>query len=301
MLRMPAPLAVVRSWINGPNSEAGAFFSEAARYHYPRDVADWLSFSGDLLWQPTPMTLQNWVIGYRTSPRSRDRATAAVRSFYRYAERHRLCRHCGHGYGTTTPEGEAGISPGRAECAHPHSITLVPHGTYAELRQNHHRFSDGRPGRDYLEPGQARALMLAAASFAGQYAERTRVIVYLLLSNLRPGQVTAMRLEGRRDEQHRVTWAVPQKNASRNATVRQEIPREAVLAIDAYLPVRAVRPPHSYPESGPLLTSRYGKPLDRMNSVLRGLRAVAVTHPDLRHLAPELSADAVAHSPSPFE
>jgi hypothetical protein len=306
MRRLPAPEAVVHAWITGPNSEAGTFFSPTARYHYPRDVADWFTSAGPHLWRPTVEAIDTWAVHYRDAARSRDRATATVRSFYHYAERYKLCPACGYGYAPPTrpgeeePPAEAGIDPGSPHCPHRHSSTLVPAGTYAHLRRCYTRHSDNTPGREYLDADQARALLLAAARFRGRYAERTRAIVYLLLSNFRPGQITAMRLEGRHDEQHRVTWDVPQKNAARYATLREEIPREVVLAIDEYLPHREARPPHSLPDSGPLLTSRLGRPLDRVNSVLRGLRSVASTHPDLVDLAPTLSADAVAHSPSPF-
>ncbi|MGW7313935.1 hypothetical protein [Streptomyces sp. NPDC054865] len=101
-----------------------------------------------------------------------------------------------------------------------------------------------------------------------------------------------MRLSGRHQEQHRTTWDVPQKNAASDATRLQPVHHDAVRAIDEYLPHRAT--PRD--DTGHLFTAVNGRPLEPQ-SLIRILRAVAATHPDLEDLAPRLSADATTHSP----
>ncbi|WP_405787234.1 hypothetical protein OG753_04225 [Streptomyces sp. NBC_00029] len=60
-----------------------------------------------------------------------------------------------------------------------------------------------------------------------------------------------------------------------------------------YLPHRAT--PRD--DTGHLFTTVNGRPLEPQ-SLIRILRAVAATHPDLEEAAPALSADAVTHSPA---
>ncbi|MEU7068150.1 hypothetical protein [Streptomyces sp. NPDC046161] len=211
------------------------------------------------------MTLQNWAIDYATAARSRDAACGAVRSFYRWAE-------------TPGPAGPA----------------LVPPGTARSLQfQRGGNFTASLPGRELLAPDQCRWLAQAADRYTGTRREgphRARALVYLSLNHylwgrtsaddvFRPGQITAVRLSGRHQEQHRTTWDVPQKNASSDATRLQPVHHDAV------------------PDTGHLFTTVNGRPLEPM-SVLRILRTVAATHPDLEEIAPKLSAGAIAHSPS---
>lgn len=142
--------------------------------------------------------------------------------------------------------------------------------------------------------------MPAADRYRGAMPERARLAVYLLLAGLRPGQAVRLRADSIRREQHRVTAAVPQKNNTDSATVWTELPRPVVWALDDYLPVRTWRSPHSTATTGPLLLSRNGRAIDRVNTLIDIVRTVAATHPDLTELAPTLSPDAVAHTPSPF-
>ncbi|WP_371640676.1 hypothetical protein [Streptomyces virginiae] len=102
-----------------------------------------------------------------------------------------------------------------------------------------------------------------------------------------------MRLSGRHQEQHRTTWDVPQKNAASDASRLQPVHDDAVRAIDRYLPRRAT----TRDDSGHLFTTVNGRPLEPQ-SLIRILRTVAATHPDLEEIAPKLSADAVTHSPA---
>ncbi|MCX5199317.1 hypothetical protein OOK31_36510 [Streptomyces sp. NBC_00249] len=270
--------ALVEEWLAGPNSEANGYFGYQALEHYRPAVLHWLTVGcrldgspdPDLYLQPTPMALQNWAIGYAGAARSRDAACGAVRSFYRWAE---------------TPA--VGGGPG-----------LVPPGTAKSLQfQRGGNFAAGLPGRELLTPDQCRWLAQAADRYPGTRREgphRARALVYLCLNHylwgrhsdddvLRPGQITAMRLSGRHQEQHRTTWDVPQKNASSDAT----------RAIDEYLPHRAT----ALPDTGHLFTTVNGRPLEPQ-SLIRILRTVAATHPDLEETAPKLSADAVTHSPA---
>ncbi|WP_327286576.1 hypothetical protein [Streptomyces sp. NBC_01205] len=281
--------ALVEEWLAGPNSEANGYFGYQAVEHYRPAVLHWFTIGcgldgrpdPDLYLQPTPMALQNWAIGYAAAARSRDAACGAVRSFYRWAEI------------PTTASG-----PG-----------LVPPGTAKSLQfQRGGNFAAGLPGRELLTPDQCRWLAQAADRYTGTRREgphRARALVYLCLNHylwgrhsdddiLRPGQITAMRLTGRHQEQHRTTWDVPQKNAASDATRLQPVHHDAVRAIDEYLRHRA----SALPDSGHLFTTVNGRPLEPQ-SLIRILRQVAATHPDLEETAAKLSADAVAHSPVP--
>lgn len=132
-------------------------------------------------------------------------------------------------------------------------------------------------------------------------------------TQLRPGQITGLMLEDRYTEQHRTRWAVPQKNASRTAKALMTLCPDFVWAIDEYLPHRVVKEKWgTFDGRGPLFTSRTGRALggdadtrrDRRssndNSILRVVRNVAALHPALKETAHTLSADAIAHSPSPL-
>ncbi|MGW1189251.1 hypothetical protein [Streptomyces sp. NPDC002559] len=133
--------------------------------------------------------------------------------------------------------------------------------------------------------------MSTADRYRGPMPERARLAVYLLLAGLRPGQAVRLRADSIRREQHRVMGAVPQKNNTASATAWTELPRPVVWALDDYLPVRTWRTPHSTATTGPLLLSRNGRGIDRVNTLKDIVRTVARTHPDLAELA---------HTPSPF-
>ncbi|MDA5279933.1 hypothetical protein [Streptomyces sp. Isolate_45] len=285
----------VEEWLAGPNSEANGYFGYQALEHYRPAVLHWLTVGcgldgrpdPDLYLQPTPMTLQNWAIDYATAARSRDAACGAVRSFYRWAE---------------TPRTDGGPA-------------LVPPGTARSLQfRRGGNFSAGLPGRELLTPDQCRWLAQAADRYPGTRREgpqRARALVYLSLNHylwgrhsdddvFRPGQITSMRLSGRHQEQHRTTWDVPQKNAASDATRLQPVHHDAVRAIDEYLATGTAGRPHraaAIPDTGHVFTTVNGQPLDTV-SVLRILRMVAATHPDLEDIAPKLSADAITHSPA---
>ncbi|MCX4529838.1 hypothetical protein OG982_29790 [Streptomyces sp. NBC_01551] len=279
---------LVEEWLAGPHSSANGYFSYQAVEHYRSAVLHWLTVGcgtkgnpdPDLYLRPTLMALQNWAIDYAAAARSRDAACGAVRSFYRWAE-------------TVKSAGGPG---------------LVPPGTARALQfRRGGNFAAGLPGRELFTPDQCRWLAQAADRYPGTRREgphRARALVYLCLNHylwgrgheediLRPGQITAMRLNGRHQEQHRTTWDVPQKNAASDATRLQPVHRDAVRAIDEYLLHRAA----ARDDSGHLFTTVNGRPLEPQ-SLIRILRTVAATHPDLEEFAPVLSADAVTHSPA---
>ncbi|MFE6405160.1 hypothetical protein [Streptomyces alboflavus] len=287
--------ALVTTWINGPNSEASAYFSREAHIHYPPAVLHWLrSTTGcarpvpcgppepdpDLYLQPTPMLLQDWAISYARAARSRDAACGAVRSFYRWLE---------------TQDDDRGRP-------------LVPAGTHKTLRLREGRFARGVPGRELLDPDSCRHLAQAADRYRGRSPERARAIVYLLLNRylfgdhddahvIRPHQLRDMRLTGRHQEHGRITWELPQKNASSSATASQTIHPDAAALIDEYVASGARKLPLDGSDPGVVFTTvKQGGPLSRMD-VLRIVQSVAATHPALAELGP-LSPDAVAHSPA---
>ncbi|KOV13347.1 hypothetical protein ADK90_38270 [Streptomyces sp. XY413] len=223
------------------------------------------------------MALQNWAIGYAAAARSRDAACGAVRSFYRWAQ---------------TPAAEGGPA-------------LVPPGTAKSLQfQRGGNSAAGLPGRELLTPDQCRWLAQAADRYPA-YAVKAPI-------RPRPGLPLPQPLprgprpRGRRpatwaDHRHASerpppraapTWDVPQKNAASDATRLQPVHHDAVRAIDEYLPHRAT----TRNDTGHLFTTINGRPLEPQ-SLIRILRTVAATHPDLEEAAPRLSADAVTHSP----
>lgn len=154
-----------------------------------------------------------------------------------------------------------------------------------------------------LTPVQMAALREAADAWTGGVRtpapQRDRLLTYLLLDGWRPGQISSQLIDRHflAFEQHRVTAKVAMKGGGWK---QRELAPATATALRAYLPVRTWRPPHSYEESGPLLTSRTGRPLDARETPRTIVRNIAATHPALAHLAPILTADTVAHSPSPL-
>ncbi|MFJ2589712.1 hypothetical protein [Streptomyces sp. NPDC087538] len=271
------PYLVLDDWLAGTWTDAhgqevaGRTWSADARYRYREILESWFHYIGDQVWTAQALHIAHWSETLRTKdgarplhPTSRRRAVSVVRSYYRHCD-----EDLGH-HGDRLPARRilAGPAPQQA-----------PAG---------------------LHPAQGLALMSAADRYRGPMPERARLAVYLLLANLRPGQAVRLRADSIRREQHRVTAAVPQKNNTDSATAWRELPRPVVWALDDYLPVRTWRTPHSTATTGPLLLSRNGRAIDRVNTLKDIVRTVAAGHPDLTELAPALSPDAVAHTLSPF-
>ncbi|MFE6813561.1 hypothetical protein [Streptomyces sp. NPDC057675] len=128
--------------------------------------------------------------------------------------------------------------------------------------------------------------------------ERARLAVYLTLAGLRPSQAIGLALlQIQRHDQNASTLRLPAKNNSASAVAAPvPIPLPVVWALDAYLPVRTWKSPHSSETTGPVLLSRLGRGLDRV-TYPRLIRAVAATHPFLAEDAAALSPDVIARSP----
>ncbi|MGW2181226.1 hypothetical protein ACWCXX_24635 [Streptomyces sp. NPDC001732] len=272
----PDPYRILDDWLAGSwtgadgQEVAGRAWSDDAKYRYREILHDWFHYIGDQVWSAQALHIAHWSETLRTKdgarplhPTTRRRAVSVVRSYYTHCDD--LGRDGDH-------------LPARRILAGP-----APQRPPAGLR-----------------PDQGIALMSAADRYRGPMPERARLAVYLLLAGLRPGQAVRLRADSIRREQHRVMGAIPQKNNTASATAWTELPRPVVWALDDYLPVRTWRTPHSTATTGPLLLSRNGRGIDRVNTLKDIVRTVAHTHPDLTELAPTLSPDAVAHTPSPF-
>lgn len=273
----PDPYRILDNWLAGSWTRAdgqevtGHAWSDDADYRYRDIVASWLRHIGRQVWNYHPQQITHWSQTLRTKDgtrplgqAARTRAVSVIRSYY---------RHCDEDLG----RGGYNLPPRR--------VLAGP--------------APQKPAR-HLEPAQGVALMSAADRYRGLMPERARLAVYLLLSNLRPGQVVRFHVSGIRREHDRVMGAIPQKNNTDSATAWTELPRPVVWALNEYLPVRTWKEPYSNASTGPLLLSRNGRAIDRVNTLKDIVRAVAATHPDLEEIAPTLSPDAVAHTLSPF-
>ncbi|BDT39469.1 hypothetical protein [Streptomyces yaizuensis] len=232
----------------------------AVPFDRPPPPLGWIPFAGPLIWEATPLHVDTWLNQWKTgAARSRARRRAALYAFYEHARTWR-------------------IVPGNP-------VTAIRPPATSDL-----------PRRITLTLREAGMLRSAADLWA---TPRDRLLLYLLLARLRPGQVCGLHIDRTYPEQHRTVSRVPVKGGWFDRTP-WEWPPEAVEALNSYRPHRAHRQPHSGPGTGPLLTSRYGKPLTADTEPRRVVRSVAELHPGLAHLAPRLTADGVSLSPSPF-
>ncbi|MEW2553663.1 hypothetical protein AB0957_18250 [Streptomyces zhihengii] len=152
------------------------------------------------------------------------------------------------------------------------------------------------PGRVKLTRRQSGMLRSAADRHA---TPRDRLLIYLLLAGLRPFQAVGLHLDTTYREQARWTSKVPLKGGG---TEMWEWPAECADALQDYTPAKRIwKHPHSAHETGPLLTSRNGRAIDAENTPRRIVREIAALHPGLTDLGPQLTADGVALSLSPFE
>jgi site-specific recombinase XerD len=200
------------------------------------------------------------------APRSRARRVSAVGAFYAYAV------HFGHALHNP-------VDPRLSGKAH---------------------LSTPRPR---LSEGQVHLLRWGADRLDGDYAERDRLLVYLMLAGLRPRQVVELDLSGVTFEQHRMTALVWQRGGGLRRTA---FPDEVRDLVRAYLPVRTHRGPDSHEDRGPLLVTYRGHRLD-LNKTPHDILKIAVAHarscpdPDAPDLPARVNPDMVALSPSPFE
>ncbi|MFJ4960226.1 hypothetical protein [Streptomyces sp. NPDC088739] len=265
----------------------GRVWDPDTQYRYRQALADWpvslprrsqpydqswFSYIGDdLVWDFDRAHVIDWAArlvnadGSSMAETSRARAASAVRSFYAHCE----------------------VQLGASSWGLPARVHLV---------------GAARPvPRKALDPAEMDALRTAADRYRGPHAERGRLVVYLTLVGLRPGQTTGLWLGHiSRTDQRGAMWRLPAKNNSSSAVAPwTKVHPEVVWAIDEYLAVRTHRAPASTETTGPLLVSYRGNSFDRP-TITKVIRTVAATHPALEELAPGLLPDAVAHSPSPF-
>lgn len=236
---------------------------------YRDHVLEWLAFMDKVGLDPlqaTPSHVKTWLDSEGGAVRSRARRVSALSAYYAF------CYQIG------------------AASANP---------AVAQLRGR----PQDEPGLPQLEPGQMHLIRWAADQHEGSTAARDRLVMYLMLAGLRSRQITELMLADLHFEQHRLTCDIWQKGGG---TRRYAVPDEVRQAVRDYLPKRVWVPPASHEESGPLLTTYRGNPLDSNvtpAAILRATLVLAVKHPDRD--APELTGritpDIVAHSPSPFD
>ncbi|MEU0770577.1 hypothetical protein [Streptomyces albogriseolus] len=223
----------------------------------------WISFIGDLIWEATPFHVDAWLNQWRHgAERSRARRRAALFSFYEHAR-------------------AQSIVPGNP-------VRPIRPGDLSEL-----------PKRVKLSRRQSGQMRSAADRYADP---RDRLLIYLLLAGLRPFQACGLFVE-RTYRAQDGTWTsrLPVKGGGFDPKP-WVWPAECAEVLREYLGgARWVRPPHSYEDRGPLLTSFNGRALTADTEPRRIVRKIAELHPGLAELAPRLSADGVALSLSPFE
>lgn len=295
----PDPRVILDGWLSGRYVRddgqvvIGRVWDDDTRYRYGLLLAgidapdgwtySWFDYIGPLVWTFEPVHLADWagrVPNLDRSPMSeagRARAVSAVRSFY---------AHCVDDLGARSWKAASWDIPSRRR--------LV--GTVAAS------------GRDPLTPAQTEALRQAAAEYSGRAPELARLVAYLCLAQVRPGQACGLDLAHvSLDDQDGPTWRLPGKNNAASAVIgRSHIPRPLIVPLAQYLAVRTHRAPWSTATTGPLLTSAGGTRGGAGGQALRSvtltriLRAVAASHPDLEPIAGRITPDLVAHSPSPF-
>lgn len=247
----------------------GRLLQGTSARRYRDDVLSWLAFMDKVgldALRATPSHVKTWLDSEGGAVNTRARRVSALSAYYAY------CAQTGH---------------------------AVDNPAIAQLRGR----PQDEPGLPQLKPGQMHLIRWGADQHTGATAARDRLLMYLMLAGLRSRQITELLLDNLHFEQHRFTCDIWQKGGG---TRRYAVPDEVRQAVRAYLPERTWRPPASHEESGPLLTTYRGNPLDSNvtpAAILRLTLALARHCPDPH--APELTGritpDIVAHSPSPFD
>lgn len=275
------PRVVLTEWIGSPEPGAplplnrrgirGDHLRGTSPARYADDVASWLAFIEDTVrigaWHAEPSHIKTWLDMEGGAPRSRARRVSAVGAFYEHCVRSKYTLH--------NP-----VDPRLSGKAHLSAPALR------------------------LTEGQMHLVRWGADQIEGDFAERDRLLVYLLLAGLRPRQVAEFELSGVTFEQsRRMTAVIRQRGGSQK---RMAFPDEVADLVRAYLPVRKWRGPDSHEDRGPLLVTYRGHRLD-LNVTPRTILRVALAHaeshpdPDAPELPAGISPDTVALSPSPFE
>jgi len=276
------PRAVLKEWIGDPgNPDApepkdrrgrrGARLYGTSPERYAEHVAAWLDFIEDTVrigaWHAEPSHIKTWLDMEGGAPRTRALRVSAVGAFYAYAVHF---KHALHNPVDPRLSGKAHLAPPAPR----------------------------------LTEGQMHLVRWGADRLDGEFADRDRLLVYLLLAGLRSRQVCELNLDGVVFEQSgRMVATVWQR---RDGLRRMAFPDEVRDMVRRYMPVRTWKGPDSHEDRGPLLVTYRGNRLDPQTSVrviLRQAVALARTCPDLD--APDLPArvtpDMVALSVSPFD
>jgi site-specific recombinase XerD len=275
------PRAVLKDWIGDPgNPEApaprdrrgrrGGHLRGTSPERYAEHVADWIDFIEDIVkigaWSAEPSHIKTWLDMKGGAPRVRALRVSAVGAFYAYAVHF---KHALHNPVDPHLSGKAHLSAPTAR----------------------------------LTEGQVHLVRWGADRLDDDFAERDRLLVYLLLAGLRSRQVCEANLDGIIFEQSgRMTATVWQRGGGLR---RYAFPDEVRHAVRTYLPVRTWRGPDSHEDRGPLLVTYRGHRLDPQTSPRTILkRAVDLARtcpdPDAPDLPARVTPDMVALSISPF-
>ncbi|MCX4799663.1 site-specific integrase [Streptomyces sp. NBC_01242] len=236
---------------------------------YRDDVLAWLAFMDKVgldALRATPSHVKTWLDSEGGAVRARARRVSALSAYYAY------CAQLGH----------AADNP-----------------AIAQLRGR----PQDEPGLPQLTPGQMHLLRWGADQITGDMAARDRLFMYLMLAGLRSRQITELQLGNLHFEQQRLTCDLWQKGGG---TRRYAVSDEVRQAVRTYLPERTWRPPASHEETGPLLVTYRGNPLDP-NTTPRTILHATIRHalacpdPEAPELTGRITPDIVAHSPSPFD
>ncbi|MFF7734966.1 tyrosine-type recombinase/integrase [Streptomyces sp. NPDC007984] len=231
-----------------------------SREAYRAEVNAWLVHIGARVWSAAREDVDAWS-GAGTKLRTKARRVSSVRGFYNHAQTY-----------------DAFID-------NPAERELRPHVSHLP------------PGRPALDDAQAVLFLSALDHYRGPLPLRTRALGYLILGmNLRAHQAVAIDLsDWIRDE--RISARIRLKGGR---VETRAVPPRVAAAVDDYLPHRRVAAPHSFPATGPLLTSSRGRRLDSRTSPTSLMRAVAAGHPLLVGIAATVTSDGLAATHSPL-
>lgn len=278
---MPAdPYAVLEEWLTVRRGTAGHTLQGTTPQRYRADIEDWLHFiehgTGIGAWHAIAPHAETWASSTtspsgprrRTSPHNRARRLSALSGYYRYA--------VAAGHLAKLPFDPRTLRGAAAGLPRTRQLTLLQTAELAAAAED-------------LRPDAQRAGRWGNGSPA--QALRDRLLLHLLLDNLRPRQAIGLDLDDLVPDAGDA-HVLPRKGAGR---IRHRLSAETWNAITDYLPHRA---PAAGPDS-PLLTSTQRARIDTTatpRAVL--LHCRARLGPDA--LLPEkLTCDQVAMSPSP--
>ncbi|MFF9116014.1 hypothetical protein ACF09Y_10450 [Streptomyces massasporeus] len=227
---------------------------------YRSEVNAWLVYIGARVWSADRDDVDAWS-AVGARPRTKARRVSSLRGFYNHAQTY-----------------DAFIDNPAERDLRP-CVTHLP------------------PGRPALDDSQAALFLSALDHYRGPLPQRTRALGYLILGmDLRAHQAVAIDLSDWMKDEH-LTARIRLKGGN---TETRSVPRPVAAAVDDYFPHRRTAAPHSFPATGPLLTSSRGRRLDSRTSPTSLMRAVAASHPLLVGIAATVTSDGLAATRSPF-